>query len=190
VPDGGVIPWEEECYDLAVAGRPAGEIANHLAVTRGDELGKILSADDVRTAIQRVSDRKKAALKTSLTDHFVLDLERVEKLIAAAWTRAMTGEPTAISAVVLLLRRKSALLGLDAPEVRMTLHAGVGTGPDLGVLSLEELQVYKNLLAKMEGSPTKDVTPKGPSVKTRAEAITDVEMVSASAKARPPRDPD
>jgi hypothetical protein len=64
----------------------------------------------------------------------------------------------AIDRVEKLMRRRSEMLGLDAPDLRLSLVLGAQDGVDLTALSTEELQTYRVLqrkattAAKMRGS--------------------------------------
>ncbi len=56
-----------------------------------------------------------------------IDLERLDELILAIWTRAKGGSLDAIDAVRALMAARSKLLGLDAPS--KLEHAGPDGGP-------------------------------------------------------------
>jgi hypothetical protein len=167
----GVLSIEEECYALAVAGRTPLEIANHVSATRTD-LDAPLTAETAQRAVEAASQRRQMALTTSLTHHLALDLERVEKLVSFLWTKAMGGDASAIATITNLLRRKASLLGLDAPEVRLSLHANAAQ-VNLEALTMDELILYRDLMEKMQNSPAKDVTPV-PTVGHRFETMNEL----------------
>lgn len=180
-----LLPIEEEAYALALAGRNPSEIACHISVLRAAELPEPWSATDASAAISRVSRQRQEQLNSSLSHHFIVDLDRLEAMVAALWPKAMAGDERAQVVVQNSLRRKAAMLGLDAPEIRLSLKANA-TGPDLTALSPEELRTYRDLVAKMEGTegaPSRDVTPRR--VKDRSADV--VEMGSLPPT---PRDPD
>lgn len=144
-----ILPIAEDCYALTIAGRNPQEIAAHLSATRATELTEPLTPEQVELAVKAVSLERQRTLDQSIGHHFTLDLQRIEALIGAAWTKAVSGDNSAISTVTNLLRRKASQLGLDSPEVRIQLKASAEAGPDLSRLTREELLQYRTLLQKI-----------------------------------------
>ena len=48
----------------------------------------------------------------------VLELERLDRLHEALWTRAIRGDLAAVDRVLKIMKRRAVLLGLDAPKTR------------------------------------------------------------------------
>lgn len=70
----------------------------------------------------------KAALKKTLQEPADevrrLELERIDAMLLGVWPRAKSGDDKAIESVLRLMKRRAALLGLDAPVKRdITLHS-------------------------------------------------------------------
>jgi hypothetical protein len=63
-----------------------------------------------------------------------LELARLDRMLAGLWKGATTGDPRAVTAVVMLQNRRAKYLGLDAPE-KMEL-----TGKDGGPIQTAQLQ--------------------------------------------------
>ncbi len=58
----------------------------------------------------------RARAVADVTNEKGLDLDRLERMIAAVWPEAARGNLPAVDRVTRLLERKARLLGLDAPE--------------------------------------------------------------------------
>lgn len=63
----------------------------------------------VETALRRTIQEPADALRT-------LELERLDVLMSGVWPRASIGDPRSIVAALNIMRRRAALLGLDAPK--------------------------------------------------------------------------
>jgi len=169
-----ILPIEEEAFDLAIAGRTAFEIMTHLNATRLRDLPKALTKFDVEEMIAQESARRNQSLSSSLHHHFAMDLERMERLLAGLWTKASTGDPVAIRHVIDILKRKAAMLGLNAPEVRVNVgHQTQESSVNLEALSTDELRTYQKLLAKIETGNDKKQ-------KAKSKQITTGEVIDAT----------
>jgi len=142
------ISFEEKVWALSAAGFTPAEIARDMTLSM-KELVPVQRVDD---AIHVMSEEKQKKLTTNLGYHLVVDLDRIEMLIKAAWPMAMAGNLGAMAYITAALKRKAEMLGLDAPEVRMAVS---GNAFDYDALSVEELQQFKSLLEKVEGSKRK-----------------------------------
>lgn len=144
-----ILPIEEEAYALAVGGRNIWEIASTLSATRSQGL---ITPEQVQDWITQASNRRQITLSQTQAHHFALDVERLESVLAANWPRAMMGDVQAGALVTKILQRKAEMLGLDAPEVRMSITQAAGH--DLSEFSPEELDAFARLLSKAERKTT------------------------------------
>jgi hypothetical protein len=90
-----------------------------------------------------------------------LELSRLDELHGALWPRAIAGNLRAIDGVLSIMRRRAALLGLDAPrrhhvEAHIPLRAyaeqvAADTGLDVGSIIVEAERILKQI-AENDGS--------------------------------------
>ncbi len=119
----GKIPAEiaerrRKALDLRKAGASYDAIAQQLRLSGSGSAYKIVQAALKATYREPADDVRK------------LELERLDRLTLALWSRAQQGETEAIDRVLKLMDRRAKLLGLDAPaksesEVRQT--GGIST---------------------------------------------------------------
>lgn len=64
-------------------------------------------------AYQRAAER---LIRPNLEEHRDMELDRLDRLQAAVWTRAAGGDVKAIDSVLRIIDRRARLLGLDAPQ--------------------------------------------------------------------------
>jgi len=84
-----------------------------------------INSSTVSRSIKRLT---KEAVTPEVVDQLVLvELERLDKLTAAVWNNAMSGDDKAVNTALRIMERRARLMGLDAP-VRTEL-AGPGGGP-------------------------------------------------------------
>lgn len=80
----------------------------------------------------------KKTLREPAEEVRTLELERLDRLQMAAWTKAIKGDLRAIDAVLRIMKRRAELLGLDAPariNVEMAVVEEVDRMIEAGVLS-------------------------------------------------------
>ena len=130
------------------------------------EIGKELGATAQSAHRHVTKTLKEIAEKTSDEAERVkvIELARLDELLAMAWEKAEAGDRLAIDTALNVMRRRSALLGLDAPK--QTELGGIGGGPvgidatsiDLSKLTTEELAQFYQLRQKMQNA---DPDPSG-----------------------------
>lgn len=104
-----------EILALRIQGLSQKSIANKLDI----------NASTVSRSIKRLT---KESVTPEVVDQLVLvELERLDKLTAAVWNNAMSGDDKAVNTALRIMERRARLMGLDAP-VRTEL-AGPGGGP-------------------------------------------------------------
>ncbi len=80
----------------------------------------------------------KKVLREPAEEVRTLELERLDRLQMAAWTKAIKGDLRAIDAVLRIMKRRAELLGLDAPariNVEMAVVEEVDRMIEAGLLS-------------------------------------------------------
>jgi len=101
-------PGVAEKWAKALALRTAGKTYQEIAV----EVGYA----DRSSAYNAVMDALKAMVREPADQARELELERLDKLTAAVWERAMKGDDFAIDRALKIADRRARLLGLDAPQ--------------------------------------------------------------------------
>jgi len=148
------IDDDVEVYALQMAGYTPYQIA--LKMTQSTK--RVWSSQDVDAAARRVAVDNAARSADQTAFAAQLDLDRIDSMIRVLWPQVQDGNHAAIDRVEKLMRRRSEMLGLDAPDLRLSLVLGAQDGVDLTALSTEELQTYRVLqrkattAAKMRGS--------------------------------------
>jgi hypothetical protein len=139
------ISLEEQIYALRMGGYTPSEIAHNLTKA----LKRRVTIQEVDKMIDRVADENRSRTSAQVANTFQLDLDRLERAIKAIWPAVCDGNLQAIDRFEKLQRRRSEMLGLDAPDVRATVNLGnLHGGIDYSVLSTEELKVLKALQNK------------------------------------------
>jgi DNA-binding CsgD family transcriptional regulator len=110
---------EERALELRKAG------ATYKAI--GDALG--CHESTAYDAVKRGLDRLLERIHESVAEARALDLARIDRLTFALWPKASAGDAHAIDRVVRLMKRRAALLGLDAPTRIKGEISGPGGGP-------------------------------------------------------------
>lgn len=162
----GALPIEDEAYALKLAGYQAYEVADHLNHTRLKG-GKLLSEAEAEALIVTATGRRRRSLNGSVADQFQVELDRIEKLIGFLWKQSEQGNVNAVDRVIKLMARKASMLALDAPEVRLTVHASAND-LDYSRLSTEELRMLKDLMARATNSGPKEKTIEGHVVESKS----------------------
>jgi hypothetical protein len=137
-----------QVYDLLEQGASTDEIASLLEISR-EEVRRIIVAQE-RSIRDDLAER--------VERHRNAQLGRLEDLLAAVWDRAI-GDPEsddllarapsipAITTALRIMKRQSALLGLDAPTKHaVAVDATVKHGLDLSRLSSDDLAALERTL--------------------------------------------
>lgn len=139
------ISLDEQVYALRMGGYTPSEIAHNLTKA----LKKRVTIQEVDQMIDRVADENRSRTSAQVANTFQLDLDRLERAIKAIWPAVCDGNLQAIDRFEKLQRRRSEMLGLDAPDVRATVNLGtMPNGMDYSSLSTDELKVLKALQNK------------------------------------------
>jgi hypothetical protein len=139
------ISLDEQVYSLRMGGYTPSEIAHNLTKA----LNRRVTIQEVDVMIDRVADENRSRTSAQVANTFQLDLDRLERAIKAIWPAVCDGNLQAIDRFEKLQRRRSEMLGLDAPDVRATVHLGnMNGGLDYTALSTEELKTLKALQNK------------------------------------------
>jgi len=64
-------------------------------------------------AYQRAAER---LIRPNLEEHRDMELERLDRLQAGVWAKAISGDVRALDSVLRIIDRRSRILGLDAPK--------------------------------------------------------------------------
>jgi lambda repressor-like predicted transcriptional regulator len=69
-----------------------------------------------RSSVHRALDRAmREIIRVPAEQLIVLELERMDAAVAGLWPKIEEGDPEAIRAMVVVMRRRASMLGLDAP---------------------------------------------------------------------------
>lgn len=104
-----------QALELRLAGHTFDEIGSHLGCRRQTAHQLVMSALDERAA--EPCEKVRA-----------LELERLDKLLAAHWRTALAGDSDATEICLKVMQRRSRLLGLDAPQ-QVAAVVAEATGP-------------------------------------------------------------
>jgi hypothetical protein len=107
-----------------------------------------LSVKQVDLAISKVGKENVARTSEQLPFAAQLELDRIEEAIKALWTSVQDGNLQAIDRLAKLSERKCKMLGLDSPDVAVSLRLVVQDGVDLSALTTDELKQYLELQKK------------------------------------------
>ena len=107
-------------YDLRCEGKSLFEIAQELGIPRAEDVAKLFN--------ERYAYDAAFLTDTERTSILALELARCDKLQAAAWMEAMTGEPRAIDSVLKVMAHRAKILGLEKvdPVVQKNLVLVMG----------------------------------------------------------------
>ncbi len=103
---------EERAVDLRIAGKSYPQI--------GVEIG--VSTTAAYNMVKRVLDKMIKRTSENAEQVVKIEIERINRLIAAIWGKAIGGDMAAIDRVVKLMERKAKLLGLDSSTVNVDLQ--------------------------------------------------------------------
>jgi hypothetical protein len=127
--------------ELRLGGASYARIGEALGMTAG---GAYKAVDRLMARQEAESDEKTDKLRR-------LEAARCDRLLVGLWPRALRGDVQAIREALHISKRRSELLGLDAPR-RQEL-SGPDGGPiefDLSALSDEELKILERIQAKLD----------------------------------------
>lgn len=102
------------------------------------------SASGAYNAYQRIAER---VIRPGLEEYRDLELERLDRLQAGVWGKALNGDLRALDSVLRIIDRRTRILGLDAPK-EVNLKAEVTTY-DRNTIDAE---VYR-LVTLLDGGP-------------------------------------
>jgi predicted DNA-binding protein YlxM (UPF0122 family) len=94
-----------EVFELRKAGYALQVIADRYGVS------KSTIHNDIKVMLAELHDD----LTLSAREYRQLEMERLDKMLAAIWARAISGDLHAQKGVISIMRRRAALMGLDAP---------------------------------------------------------------------------
>jgi len=135
------ITLAHEVHALLLAGHTPYEIAHHLTIQTGRRWDS-KEVDALGDQVARENIDRTNGQKASI---FQREVDRIEVMIKALWPQCQDGNHQAIDRMVKLQQRKAELLGLDHPDVKVSLSLGGKDGPDLSRLSADELRQLKAL---------------------------------------------
>ncbi|KWW97367.1 hypothetical protein LI90_4339 (plasmid) [Carbonactinospora thermoautotrophica] len=115
VPDEETIEKERRALQMRRAGLTLDDIARELGYTH---------RSSARKAVQRALKR---TLQEDADELRALEADRLDRLQAAIWSKAMAGDLQAVDRVLRISERRARLLGLDLPA-RLE-HTGPGGSP-------------------------------------------------------------
>lgn len=138
------IDEDDEVYALVMAGWTHSQIAHDRTVKTGRRWTKA----EVEAACDRVGRENVGRTARQLTFAAQLELDRVEAALKALWPDVMSGNLQATDRFLKLSEAKRSMLGLDAPDVRVSLTMGGRDTLDLEALSSEELKTFQELQRK------------------------------------------
>ena len=139
----------QQALDMRLEGKEYSEIARALGYANGSGPYNAIQSLMRRYALESLSELR--------------DVEgaRLDKMLAAVWARATTGDLDAIDTVLKIQQRRARLFGLDRPvridvdlEPRQTVILKIGDQPprvidlkdlDLTHLSVQELEMLRQL---------------------------------------------
>lgn len=140
-----ISPIEDahEVHALLLAGHTHYEVAHHFTIKKGRRYTE-KEIEALGDTVARANIERTTAQRASI---FQRELDRIEVMIKALWPQAQDGNVAAVDRVIKLQQRKADLLGLDQPDVRVSLQMN-GSETDWSKLSTEELHLLKSLHAK------------------------------------------
>lgn len=140
-----VISFEEQVYSLKMAGYTTEQIAHHMTI----ELKRDVTDDDIDEALEKVSTKKLARTAKQLQFSAQLELDRIEAALKAFWPAVEEGNLQATDRFIKLSQEKRKMLGLDSPDVSVSLKMGGADTVDLSALTIDELRQYQALQRKV-----------------------------------------
>lgn len=138
---------EAVIYEERVSGRSIREIALMFQRT----------ADEVEQVIAAMAEASRKRIAAEMSIATIVELDRLDALMATLWTSAKGGDVGCIDRVVNISKERRKLLGLDAASA----FVGASDGPDLSRLTLDEIKALEALQAKL-------AAPRATPEKTRA----------------------
>jgi DNA-binding CsgD family transcriptional regulator len=132
---------EQQALELRLGGASYARIGEALGMTAGGAY----------KAVDRLMARQEAESEEQTDKLRRLEAARCDRLLVGLWPRALRGDVQAIREALHISKRRSELLGLDAPR-RQEL-SGPGGKPlvfDLSRLTDEELKILERIQAKLD----------------------------------------
>jgi hypothetical protein len=102
-PEPALLEIEAQVVDLRKSGMTWEGIAN---------LTGYANASGAYRAYQRAAERM---VRPNLEEHRDIELERLDRIQAGLWDKAITGDTRAVDSLLRVFDRRARLLGLDAP---------------------------------------------------------------------------
>jgi hypothetical protein len=109
---------EAKAFELRKAGCSYREIGSKLS----------MSKQGAHKAVTRVLKELRTMTESNVNAVRTMEIERLDAMLRGLWNRAKKGEATAVDRVILIMRRRATLLGLDAPKesnVNLATEGGV-----------------------------------------------------------------
>jgi hypothetical protein len=173
---------EDRVYRLRVEGYTPKQISEYPGVNK--------TAQDVENIILSMAEKSRQRLITELSIASIIEIDRMDHVLKSLWpAAALDGDLGAIDRVMQISKERRKLLGLDAPEARVSLQLTQGDNVDLSALSTDELKMFESLQKKLVEARRQKGGPRpAPGVKTKvvSEKPSRRLPASPSASAAPP----
>lgn len=126
-----------KAYELRVAGRSWWEIAEELNLT--EAAASTLVHERLRQVASLVDEGSRREMLAT-------ELDRLDRLQAAVWTKAMDGDPKSVSAALAVIDRRAKFLGLETDTATtVTANTIVVPGPTADyVAALRSVHAARN----------------------------------------------
>jgi hypothetical protein len=139
-----VVSQDETVYAFLMAGHTPSGIAHTMTV----QTGRRWTAAEVDAAASRVGHSNVARTSSQMAFAAQLELDRLEAALKALWPGVQDSNLLAIDRFLKISERKSKILGLDSPDIKMMLTLGGSEQLDFSALSDDELRAYQALQRK------------------------------------------
>jgi hypothetical protein len=147
------IEQDEEIYALHMAGHTPSNIAHHFTKVTG----RRWTSDEVTEAISRTGQRGVVRTQQQLAYAAQLELDRMDAALKAIWPAVQDGNLQAMDRWLRLSAERRKMLGLDAPDVQVSLRLGSPDGVDYSALTTDELKTLQALQRKAASAATQKV---------------------------------
>lgn len=147
------IEQDEEIYALHMAGHTLTNIAHHYTKLTG----RRWTIDEVSEALTRAGQRGVVRTQQQLAYAAQLELDRMDAALKAIWPAVQDGNLQAMDRWLRLSAERRKMLGLDAPDIQVSLRLGNADGVDYSVLTSEELKTLQTLQRKAASAATQKV---------------------------------
>lgn len=112
-------PPNKSQEDVAAVQRTALTLRSHGLSYR--EIG-IQMGMQASSVYKHVAKAMKSIIKEPAEDVKALELDRLDQLLGAVWSKSLEGDVEAVNAALRIMERRTKYLGLDAPKVDTTIN--------------------------------------------------------------------